>query len=64
MFITEDTTDFLEANPNSNERRSLLGRFKLIGVAARKLSPLAKQVYLVQFFIWIGWFILFTYNTM
>lgn len=64
-FITEEIPDATEGNPRNQliEGWGLLKSFKLIGAAARNLSPLAKQVHLVQFFTWIGWHIFLNYNT-
>ena len=60
---TEDNTfSFEEAAETKSD--SAFGIFKQIFSAVQNLSALSKQVYLVQFFSWMGWFSFLTYNTM
>jgi solute carrier family 45, member 1/2/4 len=63
IFITEDNTRAYRRYHQLKDSWVLLRCFKQVISAARKLSPLTIQVYVVQFFTWIGWYIFLNYNT-
>jgi solute carrier family 45, member 1/2/4 len=61
IFITENNT--IPQPYYHLDEEAPQGYFKSVTCAAGNLSPLTKQVYVVQFFTWIGWYIFLNYNT-
>jgi len=68
VWITCTSIKERNAMCSSQEKEVKLGsisrKMKQIFKATQNLSPLSRQVYRVQFFSWVGWFIFLTYNTM